>query len=236
MKIMELGHYYQLFVNCPVAAADLKPLLPQGVELDLFEGRPIVSWIASTLQDVKGSILPWKLKEQAFALSLRTYVKQTQGNEVIRGFFNLEQWMSGGSVRKWHQFLGLGTYKNLDLSRSVHFEPFEKSSRGVFQYQWNRAGAEACLLKLRTLGSPEPAMPGYIEHFTSEKQVQFSLRKGELRLHTYQHIPWYLWECDEVVLPNVWPSKVFHDWKSEKPASVFVVKGSKVVLGTKRLN
>jgi uncharacterized protein YqjF (DUF2071 family) len=234
MKIMELGHYHQLFVNYHVAAEDLKPLLPPGVEMDLFEGRPVVSWVASTLQDVKGVIFPWKLKEQAFALNLRTYVKQTQGSEPVRGFLNLEQWMSGFYVRKLHQILGLGNYEKLELTRSVHFEPYEKSSRGIFQYQWNIKGTESQILKLRTIGSPEPAMSGYIEYFTSEKQVQFSYQKSEIKLQSYEHTPWFLWECDEVVLPQEWPSQKFAQWSLKSPASVFVVKGSKVFLGTKK--
>lgn len=235
MKIMELGHYHQLFVNYYAAPEDLKSLLPEEVELDLFEGRPVVSWVASTLQDVKGLIPPWKLNEQSFALALRTYVKRAQGNELVRGFFNLEQWMSGFYVRKLHQLLGLGNFEKLEMTRSVHFEPYEKSSRGVFQYQWNLNGEEPQILKLRTLGYPEPAMPGYIEHFTAEKQTQFSFQKREIRAQSYDHTPWFLWECDEVVLPHEWPSQRFAQWGLKSPSSVFVVKGSKVALGRKQI-
>lgn len=233
MKIIELGYYHHLFVNYHVAVEDLTSFIPKSFELDLFEGRPVVSWVASTLQDVSVLGLPWKVNEQAFSLTLRTYIKQRRHSEILRGALTLKSWMSGNKIRRLHSLLGLGKQEPLALERAVHFEPFEKSSRGVFEYRWK--GTEKNLdqtLRLRTLGLPQPPMAGYLEFFTVERNLRAHAFGGKLALHVEEKTPWVMWEVDEMVLPDKWPLENFKSVNRERPESAFVVKGSKVILRT----
>ncbi len=229
MKIVELGHYYHLYVNYHVAADAVKNLIPHSLELDLFEGRPIVSWVASTFQDVKIWGLPWKVREQAYLLTLRTYVKQRKEKGWIKGYFTLESWISGFKIKRLNYWLGLGNEESLGIERSVYFEPHEKSSRGIFEYQWKTKGSNTPeILRLRTLGPPQPIMAGYLESFTSEKQYRFISHHEKVSVYFEERAPWVMWELDESVLPKSWPSYKLSNQKWEKPESTFVVKGSKV--------
>ncbi|MSP19691.1 MAG: hypothetical protein EXR74_08990 [Bdellovibrionales bacterium] len=233
MKIMELGHYHHLFVNYYVAAQNVLPQIPKSLELDLFEGRPVVSWVASTHQDIRLLGLPWKLSDQAYSLILRTYVKKkNKQGEWIRGYFEIEGWFSQSKIKKLYQVLRLGKKGSLDLTRSVCFEPFEKSSRGVFQYEWSSCNQKSReILKLRTIGLPEPAMSGYLEFFATEKYLQFSTQGNRTKSQMFSHAPWFLWEVDEVLLPMQWPGLLFQQLQVGEPASCYVAKGSKVNVG-----
>jgi Uncharacterized conserved protein (COG2071) len=234
MKIAELGHYHHLFVNYHVAAEQFHFSLPPSLEWDLFEGRPVVSWVASTLQDFCCLGTPWKFPEQAFSLSVRTYVKQRQGESWLKGYLPLNLWMSGSWISKAHFWLGLGKTQKLAMKRSVHFEPYEKSSRGVFEYQWPQAdNKKAEILRFRTVGTPEPAMAGYLEFFTVEKCYRFLVQGDSVKIVHEQHSPWVLWEIDESILPQTWPTCPALSWaESLVPKSLFVVKGSRTVLSS----
>ena len=228
---MELGQYYQCFVNYRVEPKELSSWIPQGLEIELFEGRPVVSWVFATVQPSKIWGLRWPSKEWVYSLSLRTYVRNKIGNQHQRGFFNLTGYLSTSWSVRALSWLGFGTMQRLFMDRSVHFEPHEKSSRGVFQYQWRLKETEDWkVLKLRTLGVPEPAMAGYLEYFTTERELQF-LSSDKLKSGiVHQHEPWYLWEIDELTLPQKWPGTLFNQFNTQKPLSAFVVKGSKVQL------
>ncbi|MFM8315797.1 MAG: DUF2071 domain-containing protein [Deltaproteobacteria bacterium] len=231
MKIMELGHYHHCFINYHVALDNLEGAIPPGLELDLFENKPVVSWVASSLQDMKCLRGLWSIKEPTFSLSLRTYVKKKVGSEMIRGFLPIQTWFSKGNVTRAYRWLGIEKSELLEIQRSVHFEPFEKSSRGVFQYSWNEdSAANHSILKLRTLGAPQPALAGYLEFFTAEKYYQFSNNRNASSAIFHERSPWYLWEIDESLLPSQWPESSFSFLNEKTPISVFVAKGSKVSL------
>jgi len=226
---MQLGQYYHLYVNYCVAAEALKSRIPKSVDLDLFENRPVVSWVVSTWQDLKMLSLPWGLNEQSFSLSLRTYVKFRRDDEWIRGYFPLESWMSGSKNKLMKRLVGMGSSGNFECKRSVHFEPFEKSSKGIFEYKWsdpNRRGEQ--VMRFRTLGSPQPAMAGYLEYFTAEKNHSFVASKNKVTIFQEERLPSMLWELDETILPTHFPGEgsLNCDWAT--PSSTFVVKGSKV--------
>lgn len=226
---MQLGQYYHLYVNYCVAAEALEARIPKSIDLDLFENKPVVSWVVSTWQDLKMLSLPWMLKEQSFALSLRTYVKFRRNNEWVRGYFPLESWMSGSKNKLMQWLVGMGSSGYLDVKRSVHFEPFEKSSRGIFEYKWSDLnGRGEQVMRFRTLGSPQPAMAGYIEHFTSEKTHSFVTGKNKLTIFQEERLPSMLWELDETILPTYFPGGGLLNCDWATPSSAFVVKGSKV--------
>lgn len=228
---MDLGQYYQCFVNYHAEPKELEPLVPKGFELDLFEGRPVASWVASSIQQVKILGITWPSQTVVYHLSLRTYVRKREGNQWHRGFLELASYLSSPRMAQLFNCFGLGMNQRFSIERSVHFEPHEKSSRGVFQYQWkNNENKEWEVLKLRTLGLPEPAMVGYLEYFTAEKQLQFFSSEEAKRSILHEHEPWYLWEIDDLVLPKAWPGTYLLDLNERKPLSGFVVKGSKVSL------
>lgn len=228
MKIMDLGHFHHCFVNYHVASEELVSYIPKTYELDLFENRPVVSWVASTLQDVKVFGVPWAIDEMVFSLTLRTYVKKRRADEWIRGILPLSSWMSGKKVPAAFRWIANHKPNDLKLERSIHFEPFEKSSRGVFEYRWPKTNSDGSnLLRLRTVGVPQPALAGYLEFFTTERYIQLDLDSQKSKGLRFQREPWYLWEIDELILPETWPGEILPSLKTQKPIFSFVVKGSK---------
>src|SRR5262245_276372 len=64
-----------LFVHYPAAAAELEPQLPRGIELDLYEGRPWISFVFFRLH-VRPAWLPAVPGfSSLLELNLRTYVR-----------------------------------------------------------------------------------------------------------------------------------------------------------------
>jgi hypothetical protein len=74
-----------LMLNYEVPADILKPFLPKGIELDLYQNQCLVSLVGFIFENtkVKGCKIPGHITFEEF--NLRFYVKRVVGNETRRG-------------------------------------------------------------------------------------------------------------------------------------------------------
>ncbi|TPE40650.1 YqjF family protein [Pontibacter mangrovi] len=86
--------YYQewndaVFLHWQVNYHDLKPLLPDDLEIDLFEGKPWVSLVAFTMEKIRPRNLPSFPPLSTFdEINIRTYVKYNNKTGVY--FLSIE--------------------------------------------------------------------------------------------------------------------------------------------------
>src|SRR5688572_14753119 len=74
-----------IFMNYPVPAAVLKPYLPAGTELDLWEGQPWLSLVALTFKSTRVLHIPLPGQQDYVQVNLRFYVKHQHEDEVRKG-------------------------------------------------------------------------------------------------------------------------------------------------------
>jgi len=183
------------FMHWRADAAALRPLIPDSLEIDQFDGAAWVGVVPFEMRDTRISPLPAVPGVRHFPeLNLRTYVKH--GDRPGVWFFSLDAG-SKVAVRAARQTFALPYF---DAEMSIKREP-----GGAIQFASQRqdrfGGPPAALdVRFRPCGPEAPGEPGSLEHFLTERYSLFaqrgygvprSLRGGLLR-GDIEHSPWPL--------------------------------------------
>lgn len=180
-----------LFAHWPVDAATLRPLIPETLELDTFEGRAWLGIVPFRMEGVRPPgcpPLPWV---SAFAeLNVRTYVK-TRDEEA------------GGKPGVW--FFSLDAANPLAVRvarRTFHLPYFDARMRtretdGWVAYDSRRThrGAPPGVLRTRyrPTGDPYRSESGNLDHWLTERYCLYSQdRRGRVFRGDIHHLPWPL--------------------------------------------
>lgn len=205
-----------LFAHWPVSADELKPLIPQGLELELWEGKPWVSIVPFHMSGIRlHGLPPIPFTSRFPELNVRTYV--TCNNkpgvyflsldathrlaiETARTLFHLPYMKARISVEHVGEF--------------IHYHSERKDSRG-------RAAVFAGKYRA-TDGKAFYAEPGTLLHWLTERYCLYtSNSKGEILIGDIHHLPWGLQEAGlysevnsmakshGIVLPEVAPLLTF---------------------------
>jgi uncharacterized protein YqjF (DUF2071 family) len=85
-KIFLSAHWqYLAMLNYEVDPAVLQPYLPPYTELDLFEGKALVSVVGFLFNDTRVLGVQWPFHTSFNEVNLRFYVKHFDGNKWKRG-------------------------------------------------------------------------------------------------------------------------------------------------------
>ncbi|WP_310550931.1 YqjF family protein [Paenibacillus glufosinatiresistens] len=192
-----------LFAHWPVAREELPPL-PDGVELDLWDGVP---WISLSPFHVDPLRLRWTPPfpgvGRFLEVNLRTYVK-VNGVPGI-WFFTLEASRRLAVVGA--RIGGHLPYHRAQMSEEVKGETVHYESLRTTGLPSSRRSSEdasqAAVLKTayRPLsGQVFNALPGSLLHWLSERYRMYSAdRQGRLYTVDIHHLPWPLREVDVTI-------------------------------------
>jgi uncharacterized protein YqjF (DUF2071 family) len=180
-----------LFLHWEVPADSLRKLLPEGLELDLFEGRAFVGLVPFTMEGIRPRGLPAvRWLSNFHETNVRTYVHHRGGQPGV-WFFSLDAANAVGAAlgRRW---FGLPYYYARMSLSAVESEGvlrlFYASKR---LYPDPRPALTRIEAEVR---SPvEPARVGTLEYFLAERYLLYSPSKGGIlftgRVH---HTPYPL--------------------------------------------
>ena len=183
------------FLHWRADAAALAPHLPEGLELEEFDGSAWVGVVPFEMRGTRVAPLPSVPGLRHFPeLNLRTYVRHGERRGVW--FFSLDA-TSPVAVRVARATFAL---PYLDARMSI-----TRSGDGWVRYASRRRGTlgappAAFECRYRPSGAPRPGAPGSLEHFLTERYSLFarrgsgvrrSLRGGLLR-GDIEHDPWPL--------------------------------------------
>lgn len=176
-----------LFAHWPVAAGLLKPWLPEGLELDTFEGQAWLAVVPFRMENVKPRFTPAVPWLSAFPeLNLRTYVKQ--GDKPGVWFFSLD---AGNPVA-------------VEIARRVYHLPYFNArmslateGRDWIRYSSQRTDSRAQPVALKALYRPLGAVVlsrrGTLEHWLTERYCLYAAdTAGRLYRGEIHHPPWPL--------------------------------------------
>jgi uncharacterized protein len=175
-----------LFLHWPVAPESLRPLIPAGLELDLFDG---VAWLAVVpfrMRDTRLRWLPGMPGAATFPeLNVRTYVRG--GDLPGVWFFSLDA-ASTLAVKTARRFFHL-PYHRADMRADSVGETVCYSSR--------RSGADEGFAEFEgdygPTGPVTLARPGTLEHWLTERYRLFAAdTRGRIWRGEIRHEPWPL--------------------------------------------
>ena len=190
-----------LFAHWPVPASSIAPLLPEGLEVDTFQGSAWLGVVPFWLDRIKVRGLPPIPGMRSFPdLNVRTYVRDEQTGTPGVYFFSLD---AGNllAVAVAHTFFHL-PYHWAEMSLD------QRSAREFGFYSRRRFSNPEVIFKARYRGlGPTRKLaeshPGTLEYFLLERSCLFTRnRAGQAVKASLHHIPWPLEEAEAEIERN----------------------------------
>ncbi len=212
-----------MMANYTVDPALLRPLVPAGCELDLFEGKCFVSLVGFMFLNTRVLGIPVPFHVNFEEVNLRFYVRRETAGEVRRGVVFIKE-----IVPRWAIAF---------VARTLYGEPYEAWEMGHTRnetevgYSWSRGSCHNSVSVERgeNIGVPDVGAHGefIIEHYWGYT------RRGENRTDEYkvEHPKWELFstrnERISVDFAETYGER-FAFLNDADPHSILLAKGSEI--------
>jgi len=207
-----------LFANWPLPAHVMRRLLPETLELDLYDGQAWISIVPFTMSGVRlrgTPALPWLSSFRE--LNVRTYVT------------------ASGKPGVWFFSLDAANPVAVEVARSWFHLPYfhacmsSKSGPGGIVYSSRRSdrrgGRETLQASYNARGLQFEAERGTLEYFLTERYCLYAQKPGGgLLCGEIHHAPWKLQEARATLMANT----MLEQWKT-------AISGPPVVLHYSKL-
>lgn len=219
---------YLVMANYEVNPDALRPMLPEGVELDTFEGKHLVSLVGFMFLRTKVLGLPVPFHRDFEEVNLRFYVRRLEGNTWKRGVVFVKE-----IVPKWAIAWVANTIYGEPYVRHTMRHCIVQDQALHVDYEWKvandwyRIGVEADSVV-------EEIPPSSAEEFILEHYWGYTDRRGNgTQEYGVEHPRWlvhrvasYDIRCDFGKLYGA----TFADLNKAVPHSVFLAQGSDVLV------
>ena len=189
--VLSMRWHDLLFAHWPVRVELIRPLIPDVLEIDTFDGWCWIGVVPFRMSGVRPRYVPIPL---AFPeLNVRTYVK-TRGRSGV-WFFSLDaaSWLSVRAAR----WLGLPYY---DARMTV------ETQTDVVKYQSVRTHKNAAPAEFIGTYSPTSevyhAVPGALDHWLTERYALYAVEPHRIVYGEIHHLPWPLQRAEVEIYKN----------------------------------
>lgn len=217
-------------VNHVVPEHLLEPLVPAGVELDLWQGRALVSLVGFRFlrTRVLGVPVPWHRHFEE--VNLRFYVRRRMPDGWRRGVVFVRELVPRRAIaavaRVWYD----EPYLAVPMYHSIEPDP---AAPGLVVYGWRHAGVDGHL-RVSPTGGWRPLRAGEEAEFITEHYWGYTKRRdGSTSEYEVAHPPWRVMEVAESsfeadVAALYGPA--FAPYLTAPPASSLLAEGSAVTV------
>ena len=180
------------FMHWEVEPSNLEPYIPDGLELDLFEGKAYVGTIPFQMRNVRPRFLPAVPGISTFPeFNIRTYVKKNGIPGVL--FLTLD---AQSRVTCWHAPRAYGLPYRYAKCRL-------KTSDNSFAWHSKRVSDGVTLEgECRHIGEKTQAEPNTLEYFLFERYSLYTELNGILHRAYTLHKPWVYQEAEVSLTKN----------------------------------
>jgi uncharacterized protein YqjF (DUF2071 family) len=207
----------------PVPDAWLTPLLPNGVELERYDGSPVVSLVAFQFLDTRVFGCRWPGFVNFPELNLRTYVRQ--GNR--RGVLFVREYVPSrivAAVARW-------TYNEPYRTASMSAEIQQSADRMIANYAIRKSGQTHRIYAVGEALAADPGDDSLERRFTDLSWGFGRTRRGETLVYEVTHPVWSTYRVIDFGLDLDWAKLYGEPWSAlngRDPASVIFAAGSEV--------
>ena len=207
----------------PVPAELLKPHVPPGLTLDLFDGQPHVSLVAFDFNDTRVLGIPWPGYRFFPEINLRFYVRDGEQ----RGVTFVKEYVPQSWVAWLARTLYNEPYQAAPMRSSVEDTPEGISIAHVLEVGGKKH-------RLHVTANKPMLVPdaSSMEHFFKEHEWGFGQSgRGEKRVYRVQHPQWDVYTDVVYNLSWDWGLVYGEKWaflNDVEPSSVVVARGSEV--------
>ena len=196
-----------LFAHWPVPAASMAALLPEGLEVDTFQGSAWLGVVPFWLDRIKIRGVPPIPGARSFPdLNLRTYVRDEQTGTLGVYFFSLDasNLLAVAAARAFYHLPYYWAEMRLE----------QRSEREFSFYSRRRFSREPVMFKARYRGlgptrKLAESQSGTLEYFLMERSCLFARnRAGQPIRANLHHVPWPLEEAEAEIERNDLPAAI----------------------------
>lgn len=217
-----------MLLNYDVDPRLLQPLVPKGVELDLWDGRSQVSLVGFRFRDTRllGLSIPGHRNFEE--VNLRFYVRRLSVGGWRRGVVFIRELVPRRAIAWVARLLYNEPYLAVPMS---HHTNLRADSGGCVGYEWRYREAEYALSALAS-GPALPLVRGSEAEFITEHYFGYTRqRDGGTLEYQVEHPRWTVWTSAEAAFSG--PAREMYGSDlgaiiEAPPRSAFVALGSEV--------
>lgn len=220
---------YLVMLNYSIDPRVLLPFVPDGTELDQWEGKTFVSLVAFKFCNTKVKGVPIPFHRNFEEVNLRFYVKRKTSSELRRGVVFVKEIVPRLAIALVAKYLYNENYISLPMGHSLNLE----SQPASVQYRWSQRGI-AQHITADFQGAPGDLSDGSQEEFITEHYWGYTKqRDGGTIEYQVTHPRWKVWSArsfDAQVDVSRLYGNVFEPFLTTAPVSAFVAEGSPVAV------
>jgi uncharacterized protein YqjF (DUF2071 family) len=177
-----------LFVHWPVPVSVLRPLVPEALPIDTWQGHAYVGLVAFTVKDNRVTLMPpFPLLSRFHEVNLRTYVHPAAGAPGVY-FFSLDA-SNPVIAAVARASYGLPYHAAKAEWRQLRVP----GQRALLTLSLRRLALEddtGCDARYQATGAPAPAVAGTLAHFLIERYVLYTASGGSVSAARVHHEPY----------------------------------------------
>jgi uncharacterized protein len=217
-------------LNFDVDPGMLRPHVPRGTELDLWQGGALVSLVGFRFLDTRLRGWPIPCHRDFDEVNLRFYVRRRTDDGWRRGVVFLREVVPRPAVA----WVANRVYHEQYVCRPMRHElqiPQSATDRGRVQYDWRDAG-QWLSLSVEIAGWPRPLAPGSEAEFILEHYWGYTRQPdGSTLEYAVEHPRWQAWPATAATFTGDGTSLYGPDFAAtlrQPPCSALVADGSTV--------
>jgi len=217
-------------LNYEIEPAVLAPYVPLGTELDLWNGKHLVSVVGFMFLNTRVFRIPIPFHRNFEEVNLRIYVRRKAEDSWRRGVVFIKEIVPRMAIALTARKLYNEPYPALPMAHRIELESGSVKSA---KYAW-RFGGRQNGLKLTTRGEAQPLTEGSEAEFVTEHYWGYNAqRDGSTLEYRVEHPRWRVYDVAEAKLDcdvaGLYGEQ-FCESLSRKPSSAFLAEGSAVTV------
>jgi uncharacterized protein YqjF (DUF2071 family) len=182
-----------VLLTLEVEARVLLPRLPAGLELDLHEGRALVSLVGFQFLETRVLGVPLPFLQRFEEVNLRFYVRREAPEGPRRGVVFVKEVVPRWPIAAGARWFFNEPYRTMPMRHRTDLEEGTPRPGGTFAYEWKAAGRWNRLAA--QVGAPLGlAAPDSGPEFVVERYWGYTRqRDGSTVEYRVRHPPWRLW-------------------------------------------
>lgn len=222
-----------IMVNYAVDPEFLKPYLPAGTELDLYDNNAWISLVGFIFRDTKIFSVPIPVFGTFEEVNLRFYVLRKENNSIKRGVVFLSEVVPHKPVVWLANLLYKEHYEYLPCRHTIRDFSEEKTVR----YEWQKAG-DWNSIKVNAQQALSEMPVGSFEEFIFEHYYGYTrIDSHNTEEYKVDHPRWKVNKVESFEINCNFEKmygKAFTGLQDKKPDAVFLAEGSSVSVDWKR--
>jgi len=220
---------YLAMFNYEVDAAILKPHLPPYTEIDLYNGKAIVSVVGFLFNNTKVLGVKWPGFVNFEEVNLRYYIKHFDGNTWKRGVGFISEIVPQFLVAAMANLCYNEHYSTAKMQHSIK----QQNEQLEVEYSWKTNGQKWNSMWLKAGIALQDIEPGSEEEFIYEHYFGYNKLNSDTAIeYSLQHPRWQVYAVKEHKLScdvgKIYGAAFVPFIENANPISVFLAQGSEV--------